>query len=524
MKDTHTIRDLINLVESVGLANRRTGETFANPAGDEWTFQSLDFYPQSGRVAKDQLDRLVASLSRKGINPQKILWVNRATSATGGFGIAAFDTDSGPVYVGRWFGNINPNRTQNFWPNDALPGNFRLHTKAAKKETSDLKPSAILTQFQNNTPDTIVGQVDGKFGAKSDQSRAIRAFMSQDFDGGRIIVPAGNMDKTAFQDYFCELLGPIALVQGKAVAGNALEAADIFFGPNSGYQDCTISFNHNSVGGLYDSLLVNSEGRQIKLSSKGKEGATASVTNLTRSLNELSGTPNGAKLIKKYKKAVEIIKTIQKEGQYRAPLVLAQELGIIDADEVQQVLDLRSVPAGRSVIGKGMLSANLEDLYNRRGTRSQKRAVPFFHLLASVAFTVADRVNKSSDFSEAASAILNNAALVQLYTTVTQQGSNFAISMRAQYPSEAVTGVLLDPEKVYYSTGNKGNFTFKILKNNASPQDVNPADPVDSESLPVDLDAVTTRPRLTGPGARAARTRSAPKTTADVLGREKRRR
>jgi hypothetical protein len=41
---------------------------------------------------------------------------------------------------------------------------------------------------------------------------------------------------------------------------------------------------------------------------------------------------------------------------------------------------------------------------------------------------------------------------------------------------------------------------------------------------PVDLDQVVTKPRLTGPGAQAARKRQAPKMTTDVLGREKRRR
>mgnify|MGYP003327728462 CR=1 FL=1 len=45
-----------------------------------------------------------------------------------------------------------------------------------------------------------------------------------------------------------------------------------------------------------------------------------------------------------------------------------------------------------------------------------------------------------------------------------------------------------------------------------------------SPAEPVDLDQVISEPRLTGPGARAARSRSAPKTTAAVLGREKRRR
>ena len=44
-------------------------------------------------------------------------------------------------------------------------------------------------------------------------------------------------------------------------------------------------------------------------------------------------------------------------------------------------------------------------------------------------------------------------------------------NFRAVYPSKTVTGVVLDPSKTYYSTGGKGKFTFKILKNGASAED-----------------------------------------------------
>jgi hypothetical protein len=89
--------------------------------------------------------------------------------------------------------------------------------------------------------------------------------------------------------------------------------------------------------------------------------------------------------------------------------------------------------------------------------------------------------------------------------------------------------VLLDASKAYMSTQGKGNFTFEILKNGAKPSDVNPMDGVDSLEAPAgvsadELDTALEKPRLTGPGARAARATSEPKMTKDVLGREKRKR
>ena len=519
------MRNLINLLESVGLANRRPGERFANPAGDEWTFKGLEFYPRSGRLEAEQLTQALDGLRQAGINPDAIQWVNRSTAAAGGFGIAQFQTaDGDTVNVGRWFSRISPNRTENNWPNDSIPGGFRLQSRAARKESSDLQPSKILTQFQSNTPDSIAQQIAAKFGENSDQYQATISFMGQDLPA---TVPAGNMDQSAFQDYFCEMLGPIALVLGKKVAGNAPEAADIFFGPGEGYGSCVISFNPNTIGSLYDSLLIDPDGRQIKLSSKGKEGATASVTNLIKSLDELQVTPQGKKLTRTYQKAVDIIRTIQREGQNRAPLVLAEQFGIINARDINQVLALRNADSDTDVMSS--LSPRLQKLYAKRDAQRVSRKIPYYHLLASIAFNVAEHINSKTNFSEAASSILNHAALVQLYTTVSRRGENFYISMTAKYPSEAITGVILDPAKVYYSSGNKGNFTFKILKNGAQESDVNPADPVDvtksgEVDLKTQLDAVGTQSRLTGPGARAARTQQEPRMTPSVLGREKRRR
>ena len=518
------MRDLINLTEAVGLANRKAGEPFANPAGDVITFQSLDFYPRTGHYTQPQLQQALDQLAQQGIDAEQIPWVNQRSNRMGAFGIATFTTDQGqPYHVGRWFSTINPNRTQNTWPNTALPGNFRLHTRAGQKETSDLKPSDILKNPKSNTPDSIAQQVAQRFGTDSDPYRAIVSFMSQDLPA---TVPAGNMDLAAFRDYFCELLGPIALVQGKAVEGNAKEAADKFFGPDQGYSDCTISFNSNTIGGLYDSLLVNPQGRQIKLSSKGKEGASASVTNLNRSLRELESIPEGQDIIKQYPEAVDIIHTIQHEGQYRSPLVLAERFGIIDREDIDSVLALRGADATLDPMTN--LSDRLRQLYTQRRGRQNGRRIPFYHLLASIAYRVADHVNNKTNFNEAACSILNHAALVQIYTNVTKHDSDFHITMTARYPSKAITGVLLDPGKVYFSSGIKGNFTFALLKNGATPNDINPADPVDTGAYDQDdreqLDQVISEPRLTGPGAGAARSRREPRMTPAVLGREKRRR
>ncbi len=534
------MRDLLNLldkvslplIEGVGLSNRKPGEKFKNHVDDIVTFHGLEFYPQSGAYPADQLQDAVAQVAQQmGIGIEQIHWTNSAPANGAGFGVARFTGEDGnSYYLGRYFKNISPNRTQNSFPHDAIPGGFKYQSKAGQKENSGLKPSEWLTQFQNNTPQSILEQCVAKFGADSAEAVALDAFINGDVP---LEVIKGNMNPNAFRDYFAEVLQPIALVLGKNVTGNAAEAASIFFGPGADYSDCTISFNSNTIGGLYDSLLVNPDGKQIKLSSKGKDGASASVTNLQKSVQELSAVPAGKKLLANYAKEIDILNTIEKNGHFGAPLKLAVEYNIITPEEAQQVLGLKQYGPNDQIIGSGILSKRLEEMYQGRKAKDASRVIPIEHLTAVIAYKVADYVNKNTNFGNAASEILNNAALVQMYTDTKDNADTITITkLTAVYPSQTVTGVLLDASKVYFSTGGKGNYTFTILKNGAKPTDVSPMDGEDSVEPGTgggaisndELDKVGKEPRLRGPGASAARKQIEPNFDASVTGRERRKR
>jgi hypothetical protein len=528
------MRDLLNLLdkvqlpvlEGVGLTNRKPGEKFKNAVDDIVTFQGVEFYPDSGKVdtAGDLVQLKVDAVEKTGRN---VHWVNQPNSSTGGFMIASFTgEDNNPYYLGKWVKEINPNKALNNFAHSDIPGGFKFQSKAGQKENSGLKPSEWLTQFQDNTPQTILDQAIAKFGAGSAEATALETFINSDIP---VEVARGNMNPTAFRDYFAEVLQPIALVLGKNVKGNAAEAANIFFGPGADYSDCTISFNNNTIGGLYDSLLVNPEGKQIKLSSKGKDGANASVTNLIKSVQELDKAPAGAKLRKTYAEEIAMLESINKLGHFGAPLAIAEKYDIINSDEAKQVMSLKSMGPNDNIIGTGKLSKRLEGMYEGRKARDMSRIIPIEHMISAIAYKVADYVNKNTRFGEAASTILNNSALVQMYTTTSDSKDTITITqLNAVYPSQTVTGVLLDASKAYMSTQGKGNFTFEILKNGAKPSDVNPMDSVDSLETPAkvstaDLDQVGKEPRLTGPGARASRQSREPNFDTSVTGREKKR-
>lgn len=524
------MRDLINLLdnlaEGVGLSNRRPGEKFKNNVDDIVTFQRLDFFPEKGAYPADEVEDAVAKVAAQyKTTPDRIHWTNQKPANGTGFGIATFTGETGDTYyLGRYFKEVNPNRTKNNFPHDALPGDFKYQSKVGKKENSPLKPSTVLTQFQSNTPDSIYNQVVSKFGANSDEAVAMKTFMTSDIP---CKIPLGNMNPEAFRDYFCEMLQPMALVMGKNVTGNASEAAEIFFGKGQSFSDCVISFNNNTIGGLYDSLLVNPQGKQIKLSSKGADGASASVTNLRKSVRELEAAPQGKRLLDTYKNEINILDTIESKGHFGAPLHLAIQFKMINADEAKQVLALKNLGPNDKIIGAGLLSPKLEKMYEGRKSSNPSKLIPIEHMIAAIAYPVADYVNKNTNFGRAASDILNNAALVQMYTDTSVSGDTVTITkFTAVYPSKTVTGVLLDASKVYYSTGGKGNYTFTILKNGAAPEDVSVVDGVEVDTTPgpdpEKLDAVADKEKFTGPGATAASRKEKIKVSPTVLGRKRR--
>lgn len=495
------MRDLLNtydsvLTEGVGLSNRKPGETFANSSGDVITFQNLTFFPESGAFpSKEEADTAVAQVcANLGIPPEKIMWTNNQPSNGGGFGIAHFTADNNDYYLGRWFRNISPNRSQNNFPHNAIPGGFQYQSKTGKKEATGYKPSEVLTDFKSQTPSTIYAQIVEHFGQDSDEAMATESFMAQ--KGPKFTVPKGNMNAEAFRDYFCEMLQPMALTMNKAVTGNAKEAAQIFFGSPS-YDGCVISFNDSPIGNLYDSLLVDANGKQIKLSSKGKDGAKASVVNLLRAVEELGVTPNGKKLQSKYKETIDILKVIDSGGHAGAPLKLAVQFGIITPAEAAFAVKLKDY-GPQNTIEWPRGTKTLQKLYDGRKAKDMSRIIPLEHMLAAIAYKVADYVNENTNFSEAASTILNYSALVQIWTTLSTSGENFVLSFESKYPGEAVTGVMLDATKAYMSTQGKGNFVFNILRNGATAKDMEIQDSeVDTEPDPnpktdvVDLDKLT---------------------------------
>lgn len=472
--------DLITLTESRGLGARRSGEEFVSVTNpdDKIYVDSVTFYPQSGS-AYSSYDEMAENLKQIVTNiPNALVDLIGSFKQTDlAFGIAVFrraDPEEQRIAFVKPYKSVKPDPTQNQWDNQTgIPG-YRYNSKAAAKTQAGMTPQDVLTQASDLTAQDIVDQIGVKFGADSVLTR-----LAHDIASGRqlpITVPAqANLSFTAFRDYFCEMLHPIALQAG-TYKGNAGDAAAKFL-EGVGFEGCTINFGADKTEGLSDSILIAPDGRKIKVSSKGAKGAEASARNLADAAKELT-TSNPA-MVRRHSEIIELINEIVRAGQSGAPIELGLKYGIIDAGDDVVIRSFKNMPPMPLEKGKNYGSEKLKALIAGRKTDNPGSVNMFFHALAAVAHKSAEYVNDNTDFSKAASEILNNGALVQVYTKATEGLNGWTInSFDTVWPSNTVTGVKFSASKTYYSTGIKGNFTFKILRNGANdvPDEMNQVD------------------------------------------------
>ena len=351
------MRDILNkletLNESTGLAGRKPGDVFKTIDGDEIAFDNLQFYPaQGGRLEQEELDRILMQASSETNN--SINWLNNKSARTGGFAVATFNGPDGSLYYGRYLESVKPNFTDNYVPNQV--GDFKFAGKAAAKAQAGLSPQDLLSQKIDLTAGDIIKQLEESLGPTNPLYVVANRLASGEplpmtFDAPQ------DVSFSAFRDYYCEILQPIALQRGQ-YTGNAGEAAEIFLGGS--FDETVISFDDSKTAGLSDSIMTNEEGKSIKVSSKGGKGATASTSNLINSVNELAATPTGQKLLDKYADTIEILREVQKQGQAGAPLYLGIKYDIIDEQDAEAIRSFKKTgPVQLDKIDQLDISKNL---------------------------------------------------------------------------------------------------------------------------------------------------------------------
>ena len=460
------MRDIIDKLEAInestGLAGRKAGDVFRNPEGDEITFDGIEFVPaEGGRLEAKDLDDALQSVD------DSVIWLNNRNARTGAFAIATFNGEDGPVQYGRYLENIKPNFTSNYVPNQV--GSYKLASKAAAKAQAGLTPQELLENKTDLTANEIISQLAESMGADNPLYAVAYKLAAGEPLPMSFPAPEG-VSFSAFRDYFCEILQPIALQMGQ-YTGNAGEAAELFL--DGSFHDTLISFDFSKTAGLSDSTMNKEDGKYIKVSSKGGKGATASTKNLINSVDELSNTPQGQQLIEKYADTIDTLREIQKRGQALSPIYLGLKYGIIDKEDAEIIRSLKEMrPQPLSNLEDMGFTKNLIKLVKSRKPDNIKSVSFYYHLMAALAHKAAEEVNDNTDFSKAAAEILNNGALVQVYTKARESKGTWTLEeFSTVYPGNSIKGVYLSAAKTYYSTGIKGNFTFKIDRGSGVPDD-----------------------------------------------------
>ena len=463
------MREFINIInqltESTGLAGRKSGDVFKNENGDEAIFNDIKFFPESGgKYTPEELEQALTEIEKQ---VPGIVWQNSRSGRTGGFALISF----GNFTIGQYLQEIKPSRTDNKVANTfTVDGStYKLSSKAAAKSEAGLSPQDLLVDKLNLTIAGIMNQLASSLGTNNPLYKVAHGIamgqpLPMTFDA-----PEG-VSFTAFRDYFCEILQPIALQKGQ-YTGNAGEAAAKFLGGT--FQKTLISFDDSKTAGLSDSILSTSDGHSVLISTKGGAGATASIRNLVDQINQLEETPDGKKFLKKHSEVVSLIKLIRSAGQASAPLMLGMQYGVISPDDAEMIRAFKKIgPVSMDNIEQLGFSENLLKLAQKRRIDDPENVNLYYHLMAVVAHQAAKEVNDKTKFSAAAADILNNGALVQVYTKASEGKGKWTLQeFNTVYPGESIKGVYLSSGKTYYSTGIKGNYTFKIDKGSGKPKD-----------------------------------------------------
>jgi len=513
------------LTEAKGIGNRKPGDKFVpkDPKSGlpDIRVDEVNFYPQGGKLIGDEWIEQFDEIEEMYPN---IVWVNNSTNDnTGGFGVASFSDDRGnPVVYGKFFKKVHANNALNAWHNQNGLPDYRFGGKAARKSDAGLEPADVLTRLDNLTSDDIIEQIAVKFGDNHPFTN-IAEQISQGADFPLSIPAIEGMPFEAFRDGFTELLHPIALQSG-TYTGNAEDAEEIFL-TQTGFAEAGITFNMSKTQGLSDSMFTNSSGERLQVSSKGGttgNGAMAGVQNLADALDEMRKTNLPAKFYKDNATAIHLIETISNHSAYEGPVALGIQYGLIDQADANLIRNMRE-PASDGdlsyidVRDGDYLNKKLKEIYLSVSPTIPERADSFNTMVFSLAKRVAEEVNKTSEFSKAASAILNNSALVQVYTKAKVQGDEWVITdFNSKFPSSAVTEVLLS-SKNYATTKNNGKYAFSIGKDGASAQK--------------EVKKGPTKPKTTKKEKQTANKQSTqarkraefkkPKTNSEVFGREK---
>lgn len=525
------MRDLLNLIDNLlmeksrGLLYRDAGDSFFQGSKDnptaEIVFDKAEYFPgMPGAYANyDEMAQVGQDLFKQY---PTITWSNKPTASSKAFAILTFN---GPApgektYFGRFFNEIKPDMA-GFWKNSELPGGWQLNKAVSLKGSYyKLKPADLFPANSTfDTPSECVAAMGTRPGTTPDQLAnidKIRPGMDQLLSGKLPTFDNVGDMMSAVRDDLGETIGPIALIQGMNMGAGAEAARKDILGDKGTYAGSKINFPADKNNGLVDSYLLHPGGVEIGISSKGEQGASASVKNISDGVAS-ARQKNMDQLLDQYAPQVEVIERIGKLSSLDFPIVYGIEQDIIDSDTGQEI---------KQLIKTNGTSTNpaIQDLMSDiKAKTDNPRYNVGYHALAALARRVSKNINADPKFGEACLKFLNTSPIIQLHLLGADKPDSFKVTgFTSKYPPDFKGTVGLDATKCYAATGIVGRVSFSYNGGGNKDTDVvqTPTVVLDPEEKTARLDQVANSPRLSGPGVKASK-QSDPDYSEKTLGRRK---
>ena len=470
------------LVEASGIFNRQPGQMFKHTeTGHELEFVEVLPYPSDAGQFKTAEDRDAAVKKINQDNDKTIQWTNNPTAGTLAFGVAYLldkqdkfyidaPDNSKPTYThvfGRYFEQVRQAGLPANWNSKYMMG-YRVQTKAATKIVSGLMPQDILglEEKRYRGIDSLMADIRTNLKEKPEVlagfETVAQGTLPAEFENQREVA-------TAIRDYAGEILQPIAIMAGANV-GPGIEACKQDLIPGQDWADLELYWPSGKNHALIDSAFVRADGLEIGISSKGKDGADASMKNIMDAINK-ARTKN-PQLVESHPDVVTVCETIDKQTAEEGPLTVAVSLGLITENTKKQILDL---PWGTGVKNqeritldnlKALNNPELMKVYESFGARLKHPNYNlYYHMITNTAKMVAEDLNKDIPFGDGMMAFMQQSSIVQVYTNITQNGESVSVSdFNSVYPPKFDGRILVNGSKNYASTKIFGKLAFKMPK------------------------------------------------------------
>jgi len=560
------MRDLLNkldqvLAEAAGGMSKRWLESQTSPhyfldsQGNRYTIDNLLLFPQrEPNVPVEELGQeLESAITPLGLAKENIHFVNRMPSGKGAGCLVIMKNQNNMLYP--FFKFYNKRSMDNLGVHWS-PADFERETGLAWQQTRmsgtgtnrkeevisrvDLKPLNSVPTNRNFAIVDVPAQSESMLSQNDKVGPELAAKLGELLSNtlAGLDTPVAGLEsyERDIKVDFGEVATPLGLVAGKFAGGSYNKVQTDLLAPLGVSWDSATTVFYPAAGNepLYDSQISWPNGERLRISNKAEgKGGAASTTSILEIIDRYPERfsdkdkemlePGG-----KYGKFVTALRTIVDAKSFEGPVRLAEQFEMITPEDGANALE--NLAAKTNDIN--LLTPTLQEIVQNPSIFNAKTDLPdykvSYHLIASLARMVVKYLNEDINLTtEFFKFMLSRANLVQVNQFTKRTEGGVAYNRFDVIWPPVFTGKIKFSASDFQSNKKPTSRLAFSVGNERGTKSAPDVDDVEKSGTPAqlstdELDAVTSSPRLAGPGARASRTTAEPRTDVKTLGRKKR--